>query len=339
MKAVVAHVLGTPETLAIEDWTCRSPASGEVRTGICYAGVSFVDVLTAAGGYQVKPPTPFIPGSDFSGIVLEVGAGVAGLAPGDRVCGGSFGGVFAEEIVTAATSVTRIAEDADMAEAAVLRSSYLTACYALWHTAKIQPGEVVLVLGAGGAVGIACVQLAKAYDAVVIASASSAAKRELALANGAAHAIDSNAADWRDQIKAITGGKGVNVTIDPIGGDHSERALRSLAWGGRHIVVGFAAGSIPKLPTNIILLKGGAVMGIDVRQLGIHEPAIFHAIASELDQLVATGVARPPIAAVLPLEQFAEAMVLAQSGTSAGRIVLKMPAADELQAAHPRGAS
>ena len=198
MKAVVAHTLGPPDTLALEEWPRRPVAAGEVRIGIWYAGVSFVDVLTAAGGYQVKPPTPFIPGSEFSGIVLEVGAEVANVAPGDRVTGGAFGGVFAEEIVVSASAVSKIPQGADMAEASVVRSSFLTAIYALRHAARVQPAETVLVLGAGGAVGIACVQVAKAYGAVVIASASSADKRALALANGATHALDSTAADWRD---------------------------------------------------------------------------------------------------------------------------------------------
>ena len=200
----------------------------------------------------------------------------------------------------------------------------------------MQPAETVLVLGAGGAVGIACVQVAKAYGAVVIASASSADKRALALANGATHALDSTAADWRDQIRALTGGKGINVVVDSLGADHSERALRSLAWGGRHVVVGFAAGSIPKLPANIVLLKGASVIGVDLRQFGIHEPEAFRAIADELDRLLEGGIARPPIAQVLPLERFAEAMVLAGSGQSAGRVLLRMPAAEHLDAASPR---
>lgn len=327
MKAVVAHRLGAPETLSFEEIAPAPVGPGDVRIRVHYAGVSFVDVLTAAGSYQVKPPTPFIPGSELSGVVTDVGRDVAGIAIGDRVAAGSFGNVFLEDAVLPATSVTPVPHGADMAEAAVVRSSYLTACHALKQRAEVRPGETVLVLGGGGAVGLASIQVARDYGAAVIGSASSEEKRALMLVNGARHAVSSTADDWRDQIMALTGGRGVDVVVDTLGGDHSERALRSLAWRGRHLVIGFAAGGIPRLPANIVLLKGAAILGVDLRQFGIHEPAAFREISDEVSRLVAAGKARPPIARVFPFEEYVEAMNAAAAGRSAGRIVLRMAAA------------
>ena len=328
MKAVRASALGPPETYRIEELASRAPGPAEARIAIHFAGVSFVDVLTAAGGYQVKPPTPFIPGSELAGIVLEVGAEVEGLTPGDRVAAGCFGGVFAEEIVLPAATATRLPDAMGLAEGAVSRSSYMTACYALTRVAKVRPGETVLVLGAAGAVGAASVHLARHYGAVPIASASSEEKRRLALSCGAEIAIDSNAADWRDQVKSATDGKGVDVVVDPLGGPHTERAFRSLAWKGRHLVIGFSAGEIPRLPVNLALLKGAALMGVDLRQFGVREPIAMREVVEEVTQLAAAGVVRPPIARIFPLDEYLEAMRLAASGTAAGRVLLKMPAAD-----------
>jgi NADPH2:quinone reductase len=293
MRAVVARKLGPPETLCIEEVPRRRPGPGELRVAIYFAGVSFVDVLTAAGGYQVKPPMPFIPGSEYSGVVLEVGTDVSGFTPGDRVSAGSFGGAFAEEAIVSASSAVHVPPGSDLAEAAVVRTSFITACYALKRRGQVRQGETVLVLGAGGAVGIAAIQLSKVYGARPIASASSEQKRQLALANGATDAIDSAAPDWREQVKALTGGRGVDVVIDTLGGDHTERAFRALAWNGRHLVIGFAAGSIPRLPINLAMLKGASLIGVDIRQFRIHEPEASLEIAAEVERLRAAGIARP----------------------------------------------
>jgi NADPH2:quinone reductase len=327
MKAVIGRELGPPATYRLEDLPARSPGPGELRVGVHYAGVSFVDVLTARGGYQVKPPTPFIPGSEFSGVVLEVGEGVTGFAAGDRIAGGSFGGVFAEEVVMSAASANKVPAGADMAEAAVLRSSFLTAVYALRWRGGLKAGETVLVLGAGGAVGVAAVQVAKAHGARVIASASSEDKRQLALKNGADHAVDSRATDWRDQIKALTGGKGVDVVVDPVGDKYTEPAFRSLGWNGRHLVVGFAAGEIPRLPANLTIVKGASLIGVELRGVATREPETMKILGEEVARLFATGVARPPIARIYPLEDYAQAMHAAASGEAAGRILIRTPAA------------
>jgi NADPH2:quinone reductase len=329
MRAVVARTLGPPETLGIET-VARAPLGpAEARVGIHYAGVSFVDVLTAGGGYQVKPPTPFVPGSEFSGVVLEAGPEATTFAPGDRVSGGAFGGVFAEEIVVPVNRLQRVPAGASMAEASVLRASFFTAYNAVVDRAQVKAGETVLVLGAGGAVGVAAVQVAKAFGATVIASASSQAKRALALDHGATHAVDSNAPDWREQIKQLTGGAGLDIVVDPVGGAFTERAFRALRWGGRHLVIGFAAGGIPKLPTNLALLKGGALLGIDLRQLGEREPEALEALARNVARLFDAGAVRPPIARIYPLADFVAAMQAAAAGESAGRIVLRMPLAPD----------
>jgi NADPH2:quinone reductase len=327
MKAVLARAFGPPETFAIED-VPRVPLNAEdVRIETHYAGVSFVDVLTAAGRYQLELPLPFIPGSEVAGIVREVGSAVRGIVPGDAVCGGALGGVFAEEIVLPAHTVQKVPHGRSLMEAAVLRASYVTAYYALTRRAHLQTDETVLVLGAGGAVGIAAIQLAVLMGAKPIASASSEAKRALALENGALHAIDSRADDWRSQVKALTGGKGVDVVVDTLGGEFTERAFRALRWNGRHLVIGFAAGTIPSLPVNLALLKGAALIGVDLRQFGINEPAAFAAMCDEVLALFARDAVRPPIDRVFPFDDFRAAMAAAAKGDSAGRILLRMPAA------------
>jgi NADPH2:quinone reductase len=324
MKAVVARSLGALETLSLEDWPSRPPIKGEARVRIHAAGVGFVDSLVVAGDYQLKPPLPFIPGTEFAGEVIEVGEGVTRLMPGMVVCGGTFGGAFAEEITLPVDKLMPIATDASMLEASVLRASYLTAWIGLVERAAIKPGETLLVLGAAGAVGIACCQLGRHLGATVIASASTTEKRALVLANSAHHAIDSRAADWRDQIKALTSGHGVDVVADPVGGDLSQAALRSLAWNGRHLVIGFASGAIPSLPANLALLKGAAILGVDARQFGIHQPSAAQKAREEVGRLFDARVLRPPVAEVLPMARFAEAMQLAASGIMLGRVVLRM---------------
>jgi NADPH2:quinone reductase len=324
VRTVVARELGPPELLAIEDWAPRRPAAGEVRVRIHAAGVGFVDALTVAGDYQIRPPLPYVPGSEFAGEVIETGEGVTRLSPGMAVCGGSFGGAFAEEITLPEDKVMPIGQHTSMIEAAVLRASYITAWIALAERTTIAPGETLLVLGAGGAMGLACCQLGRHFRATVIASASTAEKRALALENGADHAIDSGAADWRDRIKALTAGRGVDVVADMVGGELSQAALRSLAWNGRYLVIGFASGTIPSLPANLALLKGAAILGVDARQFGVHHPDAAQRGREQVGRLFDAGILRPPVARVFPLEEFAEAMRLAASGTPLGRVVLRM---------------
>jgi NADPH:quinone reductase len=319
MRIVVADRLGTPEAYKLVEADLPAPGPGEVQIAIQATGVSYVDVLTAAGQYQVKPPTPFCPGSECAGEVIALGQGVTGLAIGDAVVASAWGGLFAEAANIRASSVRAAPAGLSMTEAAVFPVSYYTARYALVERAQLQPGETLLVLGAGGATGYAAVQLGKHLGARVIASASSEAKRALTLTGGADAVVDARAEDWREQVKAANNGKGVDVVFDPVGGEASEPAFRSLAWNGRHLVVGFTGG-IAALRTNLPLLKGASLIGVDLRQFGLNQP---EAAAHNMAEVFAlAGVLKPAIAKIYPLDAFAEAMQAAASGSQAGRVVL-----------------
>ena len=323
-RALLARDYGPPESLTLEQVETPEPGRGQVRVSVRAAGVSFVDVLIASGRYQLKPPLPFTPGSEFAGEVQAVGEGVVDLQPGDRVCGGLLHGAFAEQVVAPARALTRIPDAMPFPEAAVFRVSHATALYALVQRGRLASGETVLVLGAAGAVGLAAVQVAKALGATVIASASSDVRRNLALASGADHAIDSSAADWRDQVKGLTDGRGVDVVVDPVGRAATELAFRALAWGGRHLVIGFAGGEIARLPTNLPLLKGADLVGVDIRQFGEREPDAAAANLRRLFELYAQRHLKPSIAKRLPLEDAVSAMRMVEANAVAGRVVLEM---------------
>jgi NADPH2:quinone reductase len=323
-RAVTVEQFGDPETYTIEHRDPGEPGPGKLRLRIHAAGVSYVDVLVAQGLYQLKPPLPFVPGSEFAGIVEAVGEGVDPARIGERVMASGFGAAFADTAIIPAKLALPIPDAMDFVTASIFRVSYATIYYALVQRGSIRPGETVVVLGAGGAVGYAAVEVAKAMGARVIASASSAAKRDLALKGGADAAVDSGSATWREDVKAANNGKPVDIVVDPVGGDATEPAFRSLAWNGRHLVIGFAGGYIPKLPTNLALLKGASLIGIDVRQFGEYEPEAATANLSALLDLYCAGKLHPPIARTYPLDQFATAMADAKSGTLAGRVVLTM---------------
>lgn len=322
-RVVIADQLGPPETYVLREVPALPLRDGKVRVDIRAAGISFVDVLTASGNYQVKPPVPFVPGSEAAGVVLEIGAGVTALKPGDRVVCTGWGGLFASEAVLPQRMVRALPDGIGFAEAAVFPVSYATAWHALVDRAAIRPGETLLVLGAGGATGYAAVQVAKHLGARVIASASNEAKRALALAGGADVAVDARADDWRDQVKAANEGKPVDVVFDPVGGAATDPAFRCLGWNGRHLVVGFPGG-MTTLRTNLALIKGASLIGVDIRQFGEYEPDRAEANRAETFRLAAQGVLRPAIAQRYPLEQFRTAMDEAARGESAGRIVLTM---------------
>ncbi|WEK42393.1 MAG: NADPH:quinone oxidoreductase family protein [Candidatus Sphingomonas colombiensis] len=323
-RAVVIHAFGAPSTFRLEEREVPSPGPGKLTIKTHAAGVSFVDVLVSAGEYQLKPPLPFIPGSEFAGIVTAVGDGVDPARIGQRVLASAFGGAFAEESIVPAKLALPIPADMSFAEASVFRVSFATAYYALIQRGRLKAGETVLVLGAGGAVGYAAIEVAKALGATVIGSASSNAKRALAIAAGADAIVDSRSNTWRDDVKAANGGRAIDVVIDPIGGEATERAFRSLAWNGRLLVIGFAGGSIARLPVNLALLKGAALVGVDLRQFGDNEPEAAAANVAVLFELYEAGRLHPPIAKTYALDDFAAAMVDASTGETAGRIVLTM---------------
>lgn len=322
--AITVTAFGAPDQLELRPHDPGPPKAGEVRIAVEIAGIGYVDVLVGKGDYQLKPDLPFVLGSECAGRVEAVGEGVDQALVGKRVCGAGFIGAFGQAVNFPARAVTELPPAMSFEEASVFRVSYGTAYHALVQRGRLQPGETLLVLGAGGAIGVAAIQIGKALGAHVIASASSAEKRALALAAGADAAIDALAPEWREAVKAANGGRPVDVVVDPVGGGATEPAFRSLGWNGRLLVIGFAGGGIARLPVNLALLKGASLVGVDVRQFGEHEPDVQAANMRALFALHAEGRLCPPIARVYPLADYVEALRAAFSGQVAGRILLRM---------------
>ncbi|CAN7420774.1 NADPH:quinone oxidoreductase family protein [Phenylobacterium sp. LjRoot219] len=320
-RAVIGDELGPIDNYRLRPHDPGPPGPNQVRIAVKAVGVSFVDVLVSQGRYQAKPSLPFIPGSECAGVVEAVGAAVEGVAVGQKVAATGWCGMYADVVNAPAEVVWPMPEGLSFEEAAVLVVSYTTAWHALVDRGALQPGETLLVLGAGGATGLAAVQLGAHLGARVIASASSAAKRAAATAAGAALALDARAPDWAEAVKAACGGKGVDVVFDPVGGAATEQAFRRLGWKGRHLVVGFPGG-IAALPTNLPLLKSASLVGVNLSGLAQAEPELAHANHLKVLSLAAEGVIRPVIAQTYRLDQFAQAMADAAQGDSAGRIVL-----------------
>ena len=320
-RAVVAEELGPLENYRLRAHDPGPPGPGRVRIAVRAAGVSFVDVLVSQGRYQAKPATPFIPGSECAGVVEALGEGVRGLAVGQKVVATGWLGMFADAVNAPVSVVWPAPERLAFAEAAVLGVSYATAWHALVDRGELRPRETLLVLGAGGATGLAAVQIGRHLRARIIASASSAAKRDAALAAGADAAVDARAPDWREAVKAAAGGGAVDVVFDPVGGEATERAFRTLGWKGRHLVVGFPGG-IASLPTNLPLLKSASLVGVNLNQLALAEPELARANHAKVLELAQAGVLTPLVGRAYPLDAFAEAMAAAAKGDGAGRIVL-----------------
>ena len=325
MRAILGSALGAWDNYAIAPWSCAAPAAGEIQVEVHSAGVTFVDALIASGRHQVQVALPFIPGNEVAGVVVAVGAGVTQFALGCRVACVGVGGKYAERINVRETSALRIPERMSFDEGAVFRGGFGCAYYALNQAANVRAGETVLVLGAAGAVGIAAVQVAAAMGARVLASASSADKRALALRAGAAAAIDTHADDWRAQVRDWTGGRGLDVVVDPVGGTATERAFRALGIGGRHLIIGFASGQIPALPVNLALLKNASLIGVELSKFEQRFPELSAANDRALLALYQRGaITAPPIAHRFAFERFREALALAATGASVGSIVLQI---------------
>ncbi|GAP38124.1 NADPH:quinone oxidoreductase family protein [Piscinibacter sakaiensis] len=327
MKALRVHGYGPDDRIVLDDLPVPEPRAGEVRVRVEACGISFVDLLVARGGYQVRPTPPFVPGSEFSGVVDAIGPGTpTGLKPGDRVCG-SRQGAWAEAICLPATAVFAVADDAPFVQTAVLMAPYGTALYALRERGQLRAGDTLLVLGAAGSVGHAAIQLGRALGARVIAVASSVAKRTAAREAGAEAAIDATS-DWKDEVKRITGPRGVDVVLDPVGGDATDTAFRTLGWGGRHLMVGFAAGGIHALKTNLPLVKGASLVGVDFRQAGERDPATTLAVKQDIIGYYGAGRIEPLIRHVLPVARFDEAAALLGHRATLGRVVFTFGDAD-----------
>ncbi len=323
MLALRVHAFDQPPQLdTLPDPT---PAPGEVRVRVQACGISFFDLLIARGAYQWQPALPFTVGSEFAGTVDALGEGVTAFAVGERVCGSTSIGAWASQLCVAAGMLQPVAPQASIDEAAVLHMPYGTALYALRDRGTLKPGETVLALGATGSIGAAGVQLARALGARVIAGASGPAKMAAAQAAGADAVVDLQAGDWKDQVKALAGPGGVDVVLDPIGGAYMDAAFRTLGWGGRLLVAGFASGAIGTLRGNLTIVKGASLIGVDVRQFRERQPQAFQALLRDVAGLHAVGSIQPRIAGRFPFDRAAEAYALAQQRETVGRVVLHPP--------------
>ena len=322
MKAVVCKQYGPPESLVIEELPSPRPAAGEVVVSVKAASVNFPDVLIIQNKYQFKPPLPFSPGSELAGMVKEVGAGVTGWRAGDRVIAFTTYGAFAEEVKTEAARLLPLPDAMDFVTGAAFLLTYGTSDHALRDRGALKAGETLLVLGAAGGVGLAAIEIAKALGARVIACASSEDKLTVCRSHGADATINYAAEDLRERVKALSDGRGVDVVYDAVGGAYTEPAFRSLAWRGRLLVVGFAAGEIPRLPLNLPLLKGAAVVGVFWGDFARREPKAFSESVRQLARWYGEGRLRPHVSQTLPLERAAEAIALLASRKAKGKIVL-----------------
>ena len=322
MKAVLCRQLGGPETLVVDDVASLTPGKGQVVVAVEAAGVNFPDTLIIQGKYQFKPELPFSPGGEAAGVIKALGEGVTGWKVGDRVIATSTWGGFAQELVADANRLFAMPDGMDFVSASAFLLTYGTSYHALEDRAHIKPGETLLVLGASGGVGLAAVQLGKAMGARVIAAASTEAKLEVCRQNGADETINYAQDDLRARVKAITGGRGVDVIYDPVGGAMSEAALRDMAWNGRFLVVGFAGGEIPKIPLNLTLLKGCAIVGVFWGAFTRNEPERNAGNNAELMQLFTAGKVKPHIHATYPLERVADALNEVTSKRVSGKVVL-----------------
>lgn len=308
MKAVICQAYGPPEKLVIEDIEPLKPGPGQVVIAVKACGVNFPDTLIIEGKYQFKPEPPFSPGGEVAGIVKAVGENVQRVQVGDRVIAFTGWGGFAEEVLAEASKLIPFPEAMDFATASAFVMVYGTSHYALKDRAKLQPGETLLVLGASGGVGLAAVELGKAMGAQVIAAASSPEKLAVCREHGADEGINYASEDLKERIKMLTKGQGVDVIYDPVGGNYSEAALRGMAWEGRYLVVGFAAGDIPRIPLNLTLLKGCSIVGVFWGSFTSRDPQRNQEHLRELLTWYQEGKIRPHISATYPLERAADAL-------------------------------
>jgi NADPH2:quinone reductase len=322
MKAVLCKQFGPPDSLVVEEVASPEPSTGEVVIAVRAASVNFPDVLIIQNKYQFKPPLPFSPGSELAGLVKEVGAGVQGFKPGDKVMAFTTYGAFAEEVKTDASRLLPLPPKMDFVTGAAFLLTYGTTDHALRDRGALGAGETLLVLGAAGGVGLAAVEIGKALGARVIACASSEDKLAVCREHGADATINYALEDLRERVKALTEGRGADVIYDPVGGAYSEPAFRSIAWRGRHLVVGFAAGEIPKLPLNLALLKGAAVLGVFWGDFARREPERFAASVQQLGKWYQEGRLRPHVSETFPLESAAKALNLMAARRVKGKIVL-----------------
>ena len=322
MKALLCRAFGPIETLRVEEVPSPVPGAGEVLIDVKAAAINFPDALVVQGLYQAKPELPFSPGSELAGVVLAVGEGVTRVKAGDRVIASVPCGAFAEECVADAVQVMPLLPGMEFDLGAAFVLTYGTSLHALQTIGKLQAGETLLVLGAAGGVGIAAIEIAKAMGARVIAAASSAEKLALCSKVGADETINYAEEDLRKRVDALTGDKGADMVYDPVGGAYAEAALRATAWRGRYLVIGFAAGEIPKIPLNLALLKERAILGVFWGDSVRRDPAAHFANMKQLAAWFAEGKVRPAISERIPLAEAGAAIKRLASRQGMGKLVV-----------------
>lgn len=326
MKAILCKAYGPPDTLVFEDVADPQPQPNGVVIDVHAAGLNFPDVLLVQGKYQVKPPLPFSPGAEVAGVVRAVGASAGALRPGDRVAAPTTAGGFAERVAVLASSVVPLPDAMPMRVAAGFLITYGTAYHALVDRANLRSGESLLVTGAGGGVGIAAAQLGRALGARVIAAASSPEKLEAARRSGATEFVNYRDEPLRERLKALTGGKGVDVVCDPVGGEVATEALRGLGWDGRFLVIGFASGTIPSFAANRVLLNGSAIVGVYWGAFAAREPARNRANFAHMFELYADGKIAPETTVIYALEEAPRAIEALMQREIVGKAVIEVRA-------------
>jgi NADPH2:quinone reductase len=322
MRAIRIHELGGLDALRLEDVPSPRPGPGQVRIAVHAAGVNFADTLVVKGQYQHKAPLPFSPGMEAAGEVVELGPDVADLAVGDRVLAPMRYGAYAEEAVLDASHTVRMPDSMDYVAGAAFPIAYGTSHLALTHRTQLRKGEVLLVLGASGGVGLTAVEVGKALGATVIACASSAEKLEIARVHGADHLIDYTTEDIRERVKDLVGG--ADVVYDPVGGDASRAALRCLNFEGRHIFLGFAAGEIPQIAANYLLVKNISAIGYSFSSYRFEQPATMRRTLEEICRWYSEGKLKPHISFTFPLAQTKDALDALIKRRSTGKVIVKV---------------
>jgi NADPH2:quinone reductase len=320
MRAAVCPTYGPPEVVRIDERPPPAVEPGQVRVKVGAAAVNFPDVLLIANEYQISVPPPFVPGSEFAGVIVETGDGAGGFAVGNRITGTELYGAFAEEVVVPTAGLSRIPGGVDDRTAAAFGVAYRTAYHTLRSMARVQEGDEVIVLGAGGGVGLAAVQLGVQLGASVTAVASSAEKLDVAAGYGAKHVVNHKTGDLRRALKEAVPG-GADAVVDPVGGDLSEPALRSLSRGGRFVTVGFASGVIPRIPLNLVLVKGAQVLGFQFQDV---RPDEFARNDDELRQHFVSGRVRPHVGAVYSLSETVAALRHVADGRAIGKVLIDL---------------
>ena len=322
MRAMVVEQWGEPKDLVLRELPEPRPGKGQVSIEVKAIGCNFFDILIGQGKYQVKPSLPFSPGGEVAGVVRDVGAGVEGLAPGDRVFAMLGYGGFAEVCLAPAAGTVKMPDGMSFEHGAAFGVVYQTSYFGLVYRAALQPGETLLVHAAAGGVGLAAVQIGKALGARVLATAGSPAKLAVARAHGAEDAFDYSTPDWVEQVKAATGGRGADVIYDPVGGDIADLSLKCIAFEGRFLVIGFASGAIPSLQLNRVLLKNIAIVGLHWGAYRQHQPERIPQAMRELFALYERGLVTPLVSSQYPLAKAADALEEIASRRSVGKVLL-----------------